>query len=119
MQVSLRYEFLMNMVMKNKIFISALIATSLFIIDISSNTAAAQMQRNRPLQQDTSKYTCPMHPEIIKNQAGECPKCGMDLIKESEFKEKQKKDSLKMSPGHRKMMNDTTSVKNDGKIKSM
>ena len=27
-----------------------------------------------------SKYTCPMHPEIIKDQSGECPICGMDLI---------------------------------------
>jgi Cu2+-exporting ATPase len=30
----------------------------------------------------TSKeqWTCPMHPEIIKDEAGSCPKCGMDLI---------------------------------------
>jgi Cu+-exporting ATPase len=25
------------------------------------------------------KYTCPMHPEIIRNTAGDCPKCGMAL----------------------------------------
>ena len=30
-------------------------------------------------QADT--YTCPMHPEIIKDQPGSCPICGMDLIK--------------------------------------
>jgi Cu2+-exporting ATPase len=27
-----------------------------------------------------SKYTCPMHPEIIKDKPGNCPICGMDLI---------------------------------------
>ncbi|WP_457618669.1 heavy metal translocating P-type ATPase [Lutibacter sp.] len=27
-----------------------------------------------------SKYTCPMHPEIIKDASGNCPICGMDLI---------------------------------------
>jgi len=27
-----------------------------------------------------SKYTCPMHPEIIKDAPGNCPICGMDLI---------------------------------------
>lgn len=26
------------------------------------------------------RYTCPMHPEIIKDKPGDCPKCGMKLI---------------------------------------
>lgn len=26
------------------------------------------------------KYTCPMHPEVVKDAPGKCPKCGMDLI---------------------------------------
>ena len=26
------------------------------------------------------QYTCPMHPEIIKEEAGSCPICGMDLV---------------------------------------
>src|SRR5690606_6702766 len=25
-------------------------------------------------------YTCPMHPQIIKNEPGTCPICGMDLV---------------------------------------
>src|SRR3989338_2741854 len=25
-------------------------------------------------------YTCPMHPEIKQDQAGLCPKCGMELV---------------------------------------
>lgn len=24
-------------------------------------------------------YTCPMHPEIVQDKAGKCPKCGMNL----------------------------------------
>ena len=27
-----------------------------------------------------SKYTCPMHPEVVKDEPGECPICGMDLV---------------------------------------
>lgn len=27
------------------------------------------------------KYTCPMHPEIIQDTPGNCPKCGMTLVK--------------------------------------
>jgi hypothetical protein len=26
-------------------------------------------------------YTCPMHPEIVKNAPGQCPICGMNLVK--------------------------------------
>jgi Cu2+-exporting ATPase len=37
------------------------------------------------VEQPTSKrvalqYTCPMHPEIIRDEPGACPICGMDLI---------------------------------------
>lgn len=27
-----------------------------------------------------AKYTCPMHPEVIRDQPGNCPKCGMQLV---------------------------------------
>lgn len=27
-----------------------------------------------------TKYTCPMHPEVISDEPGACPKCGMDLV---------------------------------------
>ena len=26
------------------------------------------------------QYTCPMHPQVIKDQPGQCPICGMDLV---------------------------------------
>lgn len=28
----------------------------------------------------TTKYTCPMHPQVIQDGPGECPICGMDLV---------------------------------------
>lgn len=28
----------------------------------------------------SDKWTCPMHPEIVKDKAGSCPICGMDLV---------------------------------------
>ena len=27
-----------------------------------------------------TKYTCPMHPEIVQDEPGNCPICGMDLV---------------------------------------
>ena len=25
-------------------------------------------------------YTCPMHPEVVSDKPGKCPKCGMELV---------------------------------------
>ena len=30
------------------------------------------------------KYTCKMHPEVISDTPGKCPKCGMALVKMDE-----------------------------------
>ena len=29
---------------------------------------------------NSEQWTCPMHPEIVKNEAGSCPICGMNLV---------------------------------------
>ena len=26
------------------------------------------------------QYTCPMHPEVVQDKPGNCPKCGMKLV---------------------------------------
>src|ERR1043166_6002087 len=36
------------------------------------------------------KYTCPMHPEVISDRPGKCPKCGMTLVP---LKEKGKRSA--------------------------
>ncbi|KXS36642.1 MAG: Cu2+-exporting ATPase [Halomonadaceae bacterium T82-2] len=30
--------------------------------------------------QGAAQYTCPMHPEVVSEQPGDCPKCGMHLV---------------------------------------
>ncbi|WP_194768118.1 heavy metal translocating P-type ATPase [Tamlana sp. I1] len=47
---------------------------------------------------NSEQWTCPMHPEIIKDEAGACPKCGMDLVPleaDSSAEEKAYKKLLK------------------------
>lgn len=48
-------------------------------------TATAQNQAEMK-DSATVVYTCPMHPEVVSDKPGSCPKCGMDLVK----KEKEK-----------------------------
>ncbi|WP_026935292.1 heavy metal translocating P-type ATPase [Christiangramia echinicola] len=39
----------------------------------------------------STKYTCPMHPEVEKDEPGDCPICGMDLVpKEPEASAEEK-----------------------------
>ena len=45
-------------------------------------------------------YTCPMHPEILRDKPGECPICGMDLVP-VEAKEPEPKEMD--TPGHEGM----------------
>ncbi len=34
----------------------------------------------QPKMAVVSQYTCPMHPEIVRDEPGSCPICGMDLV---------------------------------------
>ncbi|MBL0312581.1 MAG: hypothetical protein IPP78_07665 [Holophagaceae bacterium] len=47
--------------------------------------AVALMHRGKPSAEATKapapvSYTCPMHPQIIRDQPGDCPICGMSLV---------------------------------------
>src|SRR5436853_5101685 len=33
-----------------------------------------------PPAHHAQRYTCPMHPEIVRAEPGQCPKCGMTLV---------------------------------------
>ena len=40
------------------------------------------MSKKDAMQVQPVTYTCPMHPEIHSQKPGNCPKCGMTLVKE-------------------------------------
>jgi transcription initiation factor IIE alpha subunit len=56
------------------------------ILATCTGTAFAQTGKEKMSnsKMDTSAkyiYTCTMHPEVITDKPGKCPKCGMDLVK--------------------------------------
>jgi RND family efflux transporter MFP subunit len=81
-----------------------IVVSSQFLIDSESNLRAAVMSMrsvdtagepqpaaeapsNEPMRTTTSPsggshdvYTCPMHPEVVSDKPGDCPKCGMHLV---------------------------------------
>lgn len=53
-------------------------------------TACRETKKDQPEKQAAAKetYTCPMHPQIIKDEPGSCPICGMDLVMKTTAGEK-------------------------------
>lgn len=59
-----------------------------------SGSQTSDMKQNSSKSKEVSKeivssdigslYTCSMHPEIIQNYPGKCPKCKMDLVKKDD-----------------------------------
>jgi Cu(I)/Ag(I) efflux system membrane fusion protein len=47
-----------------------------------------QETSNRQPAASNEQYTCPMHPEIVKDKPGSCPVCGMDLVKKEKDSKK-------------------------------
>jgi len=47
--------------------------------------ACKEQKKVNPVQETVVQelYTCPMHPQIIKDKPGACPICGMDLVKKT------------------------------------
>lgn len=75
--------------MKTNVLIQLL---SVLLVVVSTS---CQPSKNKTDQTDTAhemdstgheqmakvQYTCTMHPEVVQDQPGKCPKCGMELVK--------------------------------------
>jgi Cu+-exporting ATPase len=48
------------------------------------------VQKPASKQQVSGQYTCPMHPEVVSDKPGNCPKCGMALELSSPVAQQQK-----------------------------
>ena len=63
---------------KFKILLMAVVTT--FSINAYAQSTPAPIMDSIKLPEKVM-YTCSMHPDIISDQPGICPKCGMELVK--------------------------------------
>jgi Cu(I)/Ag(I) efflux system membrane fusion protein len=76
-----------------------LVAIALFTFSIvftackNNDNKANTEQDNKASTEQLAKdemYTCTMHNEVMSNHPGECPKCGMKLVKQMMTAEQEK-----------------------------
>jgi CopA family copper-resistance protein len=86
---------------------------SLILLSLASfSLVFSQSMKNMPMPKEVVQsaiYTCPMHPEIKSDKPGNCPKCGMKLIKKIIKKEPAKKASEQIKKEDQLKLKDTTS----------
>ena len=105
--------------MKNIILILAFLSGSLVAIAQHDMKSMDSVKTNKQPVKSTVYYTCVMHPEIHSSKPGNCPKCGMTLIKKTvkvqqPEKNKPVADSSKMPMGmNMDMSKDTAVMKHD------
>ena len=63
------------------IIIQLFASTLLWLLLACSNNGKAEHTEHENSVEKKDVYTCPMHPQILKDQPGQCPICGMELVK--------------------------------------
>lgn len=102
--------------MKSKFLFPVILVAGLMLVNFSFYPVYGQTQQNKQVKQHTVMYTCPMHPEIVQDHPGNCPKCGMKLVEKKDMSNgdmHQAHDSTNMKHDHMKMMHDSSMMEKD------
>ena len=76
-----------------KIFIIIFLLAGYYFVE-AQDMKGMDMNETTAKQSQQVTYTCPMHPEIHATKPGNCPKCGMKLVKEKSKKTTQPQSQL-------------------------
>ena len=68
---------------KMKIILNAIVLIVGFAI-IGCNGGTDKTNSETHEHADKVQYTCSMHPEVVEDEPGDCPKCGMALVEKKE-----------------------------------
>ena len=68
--------------MKWNVIIATVLVIFMVTLSACSNSGTQDKSKeSTSIAGEKIVYTCPMHPEIISDKPGQCPKCGMELVK--------------------------------------
>src|ERR1700736_4016565 len=65
---------------RQNIFAAMTVALAANLFVACSSFGQEATTTSTPISTKHQKYTCVMHPEVIKDGPGKCPKCGMELV---------------------------------------
>jgi hypothetical protein len=76
--------------MKKVIIIAVTLLSLGFLFNACSSNNANNSNEQSTLLAKDSVYTCEMHQDVISDHPGDCPKCGMHLVKQKPTPDQEK-----------------------------
>jgi len=69
---------------------------SVFAANLPADKILSDTVKTKKVKTAKVQYTCTMHPEVLSDKPGKCPKCGMTLVKKADAKKKAGPAKMKM-----------------------
>lgn len=101
--------------MKRKLIIPAILIAGLLAVNLTGFVVYSQTPQKKTTTEQTMKYTCPMHKDVVMDKPGNCPECGMKLVEMKDMAKgnmHQINDSMMMKHGNMNMMHNSKTMKN-------
>lgn len=77
---NLNFQYYLILTNMKKLLLITFLGLGLAVLaSASAITVSKVSQQEKKEAAVKTVYTCPMHPEIVQDKAGKCPKCGMNL----------------------------------------
>src|SRR5436190_2477065 len=98
--------------MRKKFVVLIMSAAALAMSTTAIGQHSGRNDQQEHAQEKGQKYTCPMHPDVVMNHPGHCPKCGMKLVPVGEKKRSMPNSDESRANVQRPMSNSGHSVNN-------
>lgn len=102
--------------MRRKLFLKRVAIVALFPMLFIAACGDQQKGETASAKEKVQTFTCPMHPQIIKNEMGTCPICAMDLVP---FEKNSADKAIKLDATRQALANITTIIIGENSLTSL